>query len=75
MWLRNRHGEADIKTAFRSIFASRGEEMMEDRPRHGIYEDASSVEERVSETEDLWDGPLLLQYRVDLLNMVLYSPD
>src|SRR5208282_2307848 len=69
LWLRDSGRTAAFTKAIRAIVATTGGELMLDKPR-GIYENPSNVQEARSMTEDIWDGSILLNIRIDLFTMV-----
>lgn len=73
-WLRDSGNKASFNKAIRAIFATRGGQMMLDRPK-GIYESSSAIEPRFSITGDIWDGSILLSHRIELISMVLARGD
>ena len=73
-WLHDSSRKAAFGKAVRAILATRGEQMMLDRPK-GIYENSSAVKLKSSTTEDIWDGSLLLSHRIELLSMVRIAED
>jgi nitrogen fixation protein len=71
-WLRDSGRKAAFPKAIRAIFATRGGELMLDRPK-GIYQkDLPSTTISTGEG-DIWGGSILLSHRVDLLTLVQSS--
>ena len=68
LWLKDTGRKSAFNKAVRAIMATRGGEMMLDRPR-GIYDYGVEADETQDMT-DIWGGSILLNARIELLLMV-----
>jgi len=69
LWLKDSGRKPAFNKVVRAIMATRGGEMMLDRPR-GIYDYGVSADESEDVT-DIWGGSILLNARIELLLMVV----
>jgi len=74
-WLRDSGRHAAFPKAIRAICATRGGELMLDRPK-GIYETPSPSSTTVLPSEeDIWGGSILLSHRIEFLTLVWHHYD